>query len=214
MDKLKSLVKDNNYFLLPCVVLWIVGMVFLALYDKISIQLWFNEFYADWQNYPWLFVTFMGDTTFFIICVIFSFFFSRRCALYLVVMGLSIMIVSYVLKQIFDEPRPLTVFTELGIFDMVKTVPGYELRSWNSFPSGHTISAFGLFCMMAFFLKKHYLKLLVMVVAVLVAYSRVYLMQHFYVDVYVGSMIGVAMAIVTYCILDDAKWVKKLLKEK
>ena len=106
-------------------------------------------------------------------------------------------------------------FGDIGYyFDMVKTVPGYELRSWNSFPSGHTISAFGLFCMMAFFLKKHYLKLLVMVVAVLVAYSRVYLMQHFYVDVYVGSMIGVAMAMATYCILDDAKWVKKLLKEK
>jgi membrane-associated phospholipid phosphatase len=124
------------------------------------------------------------------------------------------MIVSYVLKQIFDEPRPFTVFTELGIFDAVKTVPGYELRSWNSFPSGHTISAFGLFCMMAFFLKNNYLKILVMLVAVLVAYSRVYLMQHFYVDVYVGSMIGVAMATATYCVLDEAKWVKKLLKEK
>ena len=82
MKKLKSLLNGNKSFFLPCIVLWAVGVVFLCLYDKVSIQLWFNEFYADWQNPLWLVVTFLGDTTFFIICMIAGFFLSRKYVLY------------------------------------------------------------------------------------------------------------------------------------
>ena len=88
MKKLKSLLNGNKSFFLPCIVLWAVGVVFLCLYDKVSIQLWFNEFYADWQNPLWLFVTFLGDTTFFIICMIAGFFLSRKYVLYSIVMGI------------------------------------------------------------------------------------------------------------------------------
>lgn len=178
--------------------------------DKVSIQLWFNQYYNTWQNGIWMFFTFMGDTMFYILELFMGVLLSYRYSLYALIMGLTIMLLTYVMKQIFDEPRPLTVFTELGLFEELKTVPDYSLRCCNSFPSGHTISAFGIFGMTAFFLKNNSLKLFTFIMALGVAYSRVYLMQHFFRDVYAGSMIGVLMVIGTYSILSDAKWVSNL----
>lgn len=178
--------------------------------DKVAIQLWFNQYYSENQNLTWIVFTFMGDTTFFILAMLAGLFVSYSFSMYSLIMGLTIMILTYFMKQIFDEPRPLTVFTELGLFEQLETVPGYSLRCCNSFPSGHTISGFAIFGMIAFFVKNNAVKVFMFLMALGVAYSRVYLMQHFFRDVYAGSMIGVVMVLGTFMVLNDAKWVSKL----
>ena len=86
------------------------------------------------------------------------------------------------------EPRPKLFFK--GIYELY-FVPGESVHQINSFPSGHTATAFGLFFMAALIASNNSLKLLYFVAALLVALSRIYLSQHFLVDIYFGSLIGV-----------------------
>jgi membrane-associated phospholipid phosphatase len=90
------------------------------------------------------------------------------------------------------EPRPAEYFA--GMMHSLHTVSGVELSHWNSFPSGHTTSAFALFALIALWLKQPSLKFLCLLLATTVAFSRMYLLQHFLVDVYAGSMLGTVTA--------------------
>ena len=45
------------------------------------------------------------------------------------------------------------------------------------------------------------MKFVFFLIALLVGYSRVYLSQHFFEDVYVGSIIGVSVTLVVYYLL-------------
>ena len=74
-------------------------------------------------------------------------------------------------------------------------VPGVEIYKYNSFPSGHTAAAFALFFMMSLLVKDKRLSLVFFLVATLVGFSRVYLLQHFLIDVYFGAILGTVVAV-------------------
>jgi membrane-associated phospholipid phosphatase len=74
-------------------------------------------------------------------------------------------------------------------------VPGVEIYKYNSFPSGHTAAAFALFFMMSLLVKDKRLSLVFFLVATLVGFSRVYLLQHFLIDVYFGAILGAVVAV-------------------
>jgi len=101
-----------------------------------------------------------------------------------------------ILKNYFACPRPLLAY---GL-DRVHTVPWLDNAFYNSFPSGHTMGAFGAFMLLTFYLpagKKGW-SFLFFLLALGCGYSRVYLGQHFVKDVYAGSMLGVLIAFVLY----------------
>jgi membrane-associated phospholipid phosphatase len=72
------------------------------------------------------------------------------------------------------------------------------MNLWNSFPSGHTMAAFGLYAALAFYAKKWYQAFGLFFLALLVGYSRIYLSQHFLVDVIFGAMLGCLAALVGF----------------
>jgi membrane-associated phospholipid phosphatase len=73
-----------------------------------------------------------------------------------------------------------------------------EIHTHNSFPSGHTAAAWFMFFWFALLGKSRIWGLFVAFLAVGVAYSRVYLMQHFPVDIAVGACIGFASSALVY----------------
>ncbi len=86
----------------------------------------------------------------------------------------------------------------------------------NSFPSGHTAAVFSLMlCLTLIFNKKTWLSPIFFVLAVLTAYSRVYLSQHFAEDVLAGSLVGVAMTLFVYWLYQRKKyaWEEKSIVE-
>lgn len=206
----KNVFSENKAFLIPCLVVWITGAVILAIYDKVSIQIWANGFYSPWQNDIWMAVTDMGDTFFFLAVFFIGSLLSYRFSLYLSVTGIVMVANSTLLKYLFVHPRPLTVLAEMNLLESINTVPGYAMKCCNSFPSGHTATAFALFCTCALFMRNRVLKFAVFVLALAVGYSRIYLMQHFFEDVYAGSLIGVVTAVAAYCLLSKARWVNNL----
>ncbi len=95
------------------------------------------------------------------------------------------------LKKYFNFPRPLSYFKNYD-FQMPENIP---LLYHQSFPSGHTTTAFFILTTIALFLnpKKRYMLILILS-AILVGVARIYLLAHFKEDVLVGSLIGVFWA--------------------
>jgi hypothetical protein len=109
-----------------------------------------------------------------------------------------------------DIVRPKKFFE--GIHDLY-FVPGVDNYLYNSFPSGHSTCAFSLYFALSLIVENKFVKLICFITALLVGYSRVYLSQHFFEDVYAGSLIGVVTTIIVYYIIKktEKNWMEKSL---
>lgn len=132
-------------------------------------------------------------------------------------------LVVQLLKLLCNMPRPKTFFAEMGgqmndAFSQI-VVDGVSMHSWHSFPSGHTATFFVFFSICAF-LWTHEHKpagwlfgALSLLLALLGGYSRIYLSQHFMLDVCVGMLEGTLMASVWYMIFIRKGWIDKTIKQ-
>lgn len=101
-----------------------------------------------------------------------------------------------------DVVRPKKFFE--GIHDLY-LVPGVDNHLYNSFPSGHSTCAFSLYFALALVVKNKILKFGLFLTALLAGYSRIYLSQHFFEDVYAGSLIGVIVSGIVYYYINNSK---------
>ena len=75
--------------------------------------------------------------------------------------------------------------------DEIHTVQGVVMHSWNSFPSGHTATAFTLFLLTIYLFPTKRVFAIGATFAMICAYSRVYLGQHFPMDLGGGMLVAV-----------------------
>ena len=110
---------------------------------------------------------------------------TRRLAKETIIAFLICTILFIVLKLIFQRPRPFDAFNEL--------IPLVDKPSDYSFPSGHTASAFICAFMVYDGLPKKY-SILVFILAILVAFSRLYVGVHYPTDI----LAGIVLAYIVY----------------
>lgn len=77
-------------------------------------------------------------------------------------------------------------------------VDGLQIHSMYSFPSGHTTGAFALFTLLALMTLNKRRHFFFFFIAFLVGLSRLYLVQHFFMDTYFGSLLGMSVALICY----------------
>lgn len=95
-----------------------------------------------------------------------------------------------------NELRPFAFFK--GIDYTWHFVDGILMNEYNSFPSGHTSAAWFLFFWIAMLKPSKAWAIFCVFAAIGVAYSRVYLFQHFPIDTSLGALIGFLSASVAY----------------
>ena len=120
---------------------------------------------------------------------------TRRLAKETIIAFLICTLLFVVLKLIFRRPRPFDAFSQL--------IPLVDKPSDQSFPSGHTASAFICAFMVYDGLPKKY-SILVFILAILVAFSRLYVGVHYPTDI----LAGIVLAYIVY------KFMKKTMSTK
>ncbi len=163
----------------------------LLLLKKEAISLALNQMHHPFADAFFFYITWLGDGLIFIPVFVLLLFRSYvLSAFFAVSIGLEAFIVQVVLKNgIFSElVRPSLYIAD---FDKLHKVTGVEIHSLHTFPSGHSQTVFlvALFLILAHD-NKPWLHYLLLLTASLTAISRVWLLQHFFVDIWFGGLIG------------------------
>ena len=182
-----------TYFL----VILFSGLTLFPFYEKGAIELKINHFHHPILDVFFANITHLGDGLILIIPIVFFIFYKYCYLLLLAISSLIHLILVHIAKKwlFHGMPRPAEFFKDIPFYE----VPGVELHHWESFPSGHTTTAFMLASFLYLILpKKMKIHWLLMGLAFLVGFSRVYLMQHFLMDVWAGALLGVLSSLVSY----------------
>jgi membrane-associated phospholipid phosphatase len=202
-----KVLKNNLFFLIPYLIILLSGGFILAAYSKSDIHIWLNSHNSVFFDQVFSHVTFLGDGLFVICMAVLLLFYSLRSSVFLMTAYLSTGLIVQILKRIVfaDYQRPVKYFHDTV---QLHLVDGLRLLNGHSFPSGHSASAFALFLSLAIFSRNRFVKVICFILACTVAYSRVYLSQHFLVDIMAGSLIGVIGTIALYPAFygRDLKW--------
>jgi membrane-associated phospholipid phosphatase len=199
---MKALLVKSKLFYLLALAFWSVLFLMVVLLPKGTPSLYINSFHNIPCDYFFYALTCLGDGLFAALLLMGLFmFWSKRKALAMTVCFLSVVFVVQVLKNFFfnTAPRPHTFFENIpGIY----YVPWIEMHGYNSFPSGHTAQAFCLALCLVLYTRNNLFGGLLFMLAVLTGFSRIYLMQHFPVDVLGGSLIAVIMTTIVFYIVE------------
>lgn len=215
-DSFYETLRKNRVYI-SLFLIWLITIVLLlALVPKGHWILQFSDHRTPFWDSYFFWGTKLGEEWAIIGAALLLCFVRFRAAITLPLLGIGVMITSAVTKKLFHHPRPLRVFTDEGMADLLTFVEGVDVHSGpTSFPSGHTMAGFALYTFLALNIgRKNWTGMLFFLLAVTVGLSRVYLVQHFLEDVYMGSVIGVFLAICFYYLqnhLGKKAWLDKKL---
>ena len=201
-------------FYIPYLLFVITLIILIICNDKGDLHLWLTSFNCPTCDVFFHYYTYVGDWVPYV--VIAGLLFSRyRMALFVLISQLATGLVSQIVKRTWNEPRPVLYFKQHFPNIQLHQIVGEHLNSAHSFPSGHTITAFAFFLALSFYTKRKSMHFLYFVLALLVGYSRIYLSQHFAIDVLVGSVIGVSVTIICRYYFDKntMKWADGSLRD-
>ncbi|HAS44453.1 MAG TPA: phospholipid phosphatase [Microscillaceae bacterium] len=204
---MRQIIRSNALFFSLFLLYIIVGIALLLTHEKGELELWVNQRHTTFADFFFKYITNLGDGTFCLIMAALLLFVRFYYSLLALLPLLSGLITQIFKRTIYAEARrPKVFFSDQR--ESLNYVSGYnfdELSCCNSFPSGHTTTAFAIFLAFAFITRKSYWGGVFFLLAVLAAVSRVYLLQHFYVDTFFGALIGTSSMLVFYWILEKKR---------
>ena len=194
------------FFLFYALLLVVVGIL-QAYHNQESLMQWVNAHNSPVADVFFTYATYFGDGAFFIIVCVVLLIYNQRIGVMAFASFAFSSGASLFLKLIVfpDRLRPLKFFEHSTY--QYRIIEGLNIYSYNSFPSGHTTTAFAVFSLLAFIDKSKGRGWVWILLAALTGYSRVYLFQHFVEDAYVGSLIGTVTSVLVYLTLHP--WVEK-----
>jgi len=206
---MKNQLQRHQLYFIVYGILLLITSFFIATIDKESMHLYLNSFHNNLADFFFQYTTHIGDGMAIVVVAVLLLFNSKRKTIQVALSGVFAGFIAQILKKVVFGPtaRPSAYFKDLGI-DLY-FVDGVDLHTAFSFPSGHSTAIFAMMTALVLFQKSKKFDILFIVIAFLVAYSRVYLSQHFVIDIYVGSIIGTVSAILVYSFVYSPKMLAK-----
>ena len=186
---------NTNNFKIASAVSFIIALAVLAasfILGKQEFFLLLNNNLGSFADYFFAAFTYCGDAIMWpLVLLIVVFAIKRKDALPLIISSfVFVTIITQICKYIIvpDEPRPIKAIANTAL---IHVVPGVEMHTVSSFPSGHTATAFCFYLLFCLLFNKRWWLVAGLACALLVGYSRVYLAQHFPLDVAAGIIAGI-----------------------
>jgi membrane-associated phospholipid phosphatase len=209
---IKEIIRKCSIFLILYFIILTGCIVLLCNYSKSEIHIWSNIHNTPFLDFFFAKITFFGNGIFVIfLCIIYLFYSFRNSILLFATFAISGIFVQIIKRFVLPGmPRPNIYFKDIYNLHLIK---GVEILHSFSFPSGHSATAFALFLCLSLITRKKILQLLYFILACLIAYSRIYLSQHFLMDAVAGSLIGVFTVLLYYYFNQRIKgeWMNKSL---
>src|ERR1700744_1315462 len=187
--RIKDVLYEIRMFFIPYLVVLAACLIIKLTYSREDIYFAVNS-----HNYPWAdtiapYLTDLGNgwTTVALAAILLLFNYGKSFLMAVTYAITSIL--AQIIKHIFDAPRPMLYFKDQ--LSSIHFVKGVDMLSLHSFPSGHTVTAFSTAVLITYWCKNKLWGLPLLVLAIAVGYSRMYLSEHFFEDVTAGSVIGV-----------------------
>ncbi|MGZ8516427.1 MAG: phosphatase PAP2 family protein [Chitinophagaceae bacterium] len=169
----------------------------LAVFDRLA------PLVSPQKTKVMLFITFLGSHQFLIpanLLLIIYFLFAVHenwFSIRVVTIALSSLVLMILLKSLFQRPRPLS--------PLLKAAKGL------SFPSGHAIMAVTFYGLLLYILLhtvdvdwlRYLLTILLVLLIIMIGYSRVYLRVHYASDVLAGFIIGFLWLMISLAVLNS-----------
>jgi membrane-associated phospholipid phosphatase len=194
--------------------LFFLGILFLAIFSNSNFSIIVNASHNNFLDQFFRFITFFGDGIFvFLVALIFLFFNKKNGTSILISLIINTIFIQVLKRVVFSNQfRPSFYFKNLIEDGYWNLIDGVELYEKFSFPSGHTASIFCLCISICIFIKKKYFPLLLVLLAYIVGFSRIYLSQHFLIDVLAGAFIGSLIPILTFKYIEPLLFNKNKIK--
>ena len=186
-------------------------MEIINIFDKTIIEFAHN-LHVNYKIFDFFFssITNLGEALPLMIITIILIFIKRTrfCGINMAIsLFVSIVIGAFILKPLIARERPFMdpIYNEYWI------AVGKHLETSFSCPSSHTTASFAaLFPIFLYFNKKY--SFIALLIALIIGFSRVYLMVHYPSDVVFGAFIGIAVSSAIYIILNKTN-INKLIKK-
>lgn len=203
-SKLRS--KHLLPFLVPTLVLALVLGIILLLRSKGELHLMLCQPHTPWLDAVTPFYTNLVNTMPYILVLIPLLLYRFGWAAFLGSNLLLSTLIVQPIKHIVRAPRPLTWFAENMPDVSLPLVEGVKMNHYLSFPSGHTTTFFVVFFTASIivcaenFKGKTLLSIIFFFLACFGAYTRIYLSQHFALDIFAGIGVAVISTLIVYYI--------------
>ena len=240
---MKSLFKQNAVFLTLSLLLALSLGLALIYIPKGELHLLLCDRHTHARDIFYRYYTTLAEWLPYVICVALLLFTKIGHGVFASTAMLLSTLLTQVCKHIVNAPRPVTWFTEHFQDIQLPLVDGVHMNLWYSFPSGHTTSFFAMTLAVCILITKNLsakrsysvsghtaersystsgltaiaVQLLLFIAATLGAYSRIYLSQHFAMDVFAGLLVGILSTLAAYAIFyrfQDKKWYNYRLFQK
>lgn len=202
------LILQNRFFYFPFFIFLIAGCIILFTIGFSDFQLFIHRNTTPDLRIIFNYITKLAEGFILLSLIIFFLFTNLKNLVIFAVSWLATTVsVQFLKKIIFSNSlRPAAFFESHPAFQKFDEIT-YHYH--HSFPSGHSADVFCCLTLLALTLKNKNLGFVLFAIAALVAFSRVYLSQHFIQDILVGSVLGVTFSSIIYL-----KFIKISLPER
>ena len=205
---MKELLRKNVVFIaLSLILIAVLGLALLYI-PKDQLHLLLCDRHTPARDIFYRYYTHVAEWFPYVVCIAVLLFGRIGDGVFASAAMLLSALFTQIVKRIVVAPRPLTWFGEHFPSIQLPLVDGVQMNLWYSFPSGHTTSFFALAFVLCILLTRtpkttripRTTSILVQLVLVLLAalggYSRIYLSQHFALDVFAGALVGTLITLV------------------
>jgi membrane-associated phospholipid phosphatase len=226
----KTFLRHNAVFItLSLMLIAALGLALLYI-PKGELHLLLCDHHTPARDIFYRYYTQIAEWFPYVVCIALLLFGRIGNGLFATTAMISSALTTQLFKHIVNAPRPVTWFAAQMPDVQLPLVEGVSMNKWFSFPSGHTTSFFALAFVVCILLTRKTSEnstistprnpkisgilgiieqATLFFLAALGGYSRIYLSQHFPLDVFAGIVVGVLITMICYAIFhhcETQKW--------